>query len=79
VQSKDPETVVHIILSGEKTAVTKENPTGLAMPAFDWKLDDKSIADLVTYLRNAWGNHGDAVDSGKVADTRRTLVAARAQ
>ena len=79
VQSKDPETVVHIILSGEKTAATKDNPTGLAMPAFDWKLDDKSIADLVTYLRNAWGNRGDAIDSGKVAATRSTVVAARSR
>jgi mono/diheme cytochrome c family protein len=79
VQSKDPETVVHIVLTGEKTAVTRENPTGLAMPAFDWKLSNDQIADLVTYLRSAWGNHGDAVDAGKVADTRRTLVAARTQ
>ena len=77
VQAQDPETVVHIVLSGEKTAVTKENPTGLAMPAFDWKLDDRAIADLVTYLRNDWGNRGAPVDRDKVADTRRTIVAAR--
>jgi mono/diheme cytochrome c family protein len=77
VQAKDAETVVHIILSGEKTAVTKADPTGLAMPAFDWKLSNDQVADLVTYLRGAWGNRGDAIDAGKVADTRRTLVAAR--
>ena len=77
VQAQDPETVVHIVLSGEKTAVTKANPTGLAMPAFDWKLDDQAIADLVTYLRNDWGNHGAPVDRNKVADTRSTIVAAR--
>jgi mono/diheme cytochrome c family protein len=79
VQSKDPETVVHIILSGAKTAVTRQDPTGLAMPAFDWKLSNEQVADLVTYLRGAWGNHGDPLDAGKVADTRRTLVAARTQ
>jgi len=77
VQAQDPETVVHIVLSGEKTAVTRENPTGLAMPAFDWKLDDQAIADLVTYLRNDWGNHGAPVDRDKVASTRSTIVAAR--
>jgi mono/diheme cytochrome c family protein len=49
------------------------------MPAFDWKLSDDQIADLVTYLRAAWGNHGDPLDGGKVADTRRTVVAARTQ
>jgi mono/diheme cytochrome c family protein len=79
VQSKDPETVVHVILSGAKTAVTRQDPTGLAMPAFDWKLSNEQVADLVTYLRSAWGNHGDPLDAGKVADTRRTLVAARTQ
>ena len=79
VQADDPETVVHIILSGQKTAVTKKNPTGLAMPAFDWKLDDQSIADLATYLRNAWGNRAAPVDRDKVADTRSTIVASRAQ
>ena len=68
---------MHIVLSGEKTAVTKEKPTGLAMPAFDWKLDDQAIADLVTYLRNDWGNHGAPVDRDKVASTRSTIVAAR--
>ena len=77
VQSKDPETLVHIVLSGQKTAVTKENPSGLAMPAFDWKLDDAGIADLATYLRGAWGNHGDPVNASEVAGTRRSVVAAR--
>lgn len=79
VQASDPGTMVHIILTGAKTATTKKNPTGLAMPAFDWKLDDTQIADLATYLRNAWGNHANAVDASKVADTRGTVVTARAK
>ena len=70
VQAKDPETLVHIILTGEKTAVTRSNRTGLAMPAFDWKLNDGEIADLVTYVRNAWGNAAEGVDSRKVAGLR---------
>jgi mono/diheme cytochrome c family protein len=77
VQAKDPETVVHVILSGQKTAVTHDNPTGLAMPAFDWKLGNDEIADLATYLRSAWGNTAGAVSRDKVADTRSTVVAAR--
>jgi mono/diheme cytochrome c family protein len=47
------------------------------MPAFDWKLDDQQIADLATYLRNAWGNRADPVAASAVADTRHTVVAAR--
>jgi mono/diheme cytochrome c family protein len=49
------------------------------MPAFDWKLSDDQVADLATYVRNAWGNHAEAVEAKQVADTRRTLVAARAR
>jgi mono/diheme cytochrome c family protein len=77
VQASDPGALVHVILSGGRTAVTQGNPTGLAMPAFDWKLDDQQIADLATYLRNAWGNRADPVAASAVADTRHTVVAAR--
>jgi mono/diheme cytochrome c family protein len=73
VQAKDPETLVHIILTGEKTAVTRANRTGMAMPAFDWKLSDDDIADLASYLRNAWGNAAEPVDSRKIADLRRDI------
>jgi mono/diheme cytochrome c family protein len=79
VQAKDAETVVHVILTGAKTATTKDNPTGLAMPAFDWKLDDRDVADLATYLRNTWGNAAAPVASDKVASTRKSVVAARTQ
>ena len=70
VQAKDPETVVHVILSGQKTAVTQRNPTGLAMPAFDWKLSDQDIADVASYVRSAWGNSAAPVSAGTVKDVR---------
>ena len=73
VQAKDPETLVHVILTGAKTATTHADRTGLAMPAFDWKLSDDEIADLATYLRNAWGNAADPLDRGKVADLRHDV------
>ena len=57
VQAAIPDTVIHVVLAGAKIATTQSKPTGFAMPAFDWKLDDKEVADLVNYIRNAWGNH----------------------
>jgi mono/diheme cytochrome c family protein len=65
------------VIPKRPAAVTGENPAGLAMPAFDWKLGNDEIADLVTYLRSAWGNATGAVSGDKVADTRSTVVAAR--
>ena len=70
VQARDPETLVHLVLTGESAAVTDAHPNRFAMPAFDWKLRDEDIADLATYLRSAWGNAGAPVSVGTVADIR---------
>ncbi|MFU8825712.1 c-type cytochrome [Yoonia sp.] len=73
VQSDDPTTLIRIILEGAQAIPTNDHPGPLAMPAFDWKLDDDQIADLITYMRNAWGNKGPAVSASEVADLRETL------
>ncbi|MGN6701513.1 MAG: cytochrome c [Burkholderiaceae bacterium] len=74
VQAKKPDTIVHLILDGGKMAGTKARPTQLAMPAFDDKLDNEQVADLVTYLRNAWGNHAAPVDADAVKSVRQALA-----
>jgi mono/diheme cytochrome c family protein len=75
VQARDPETLVHVILEGVHTVATREKPTGLAMPAFDWKLSDEQAAALASWLRATWGNEGDAVTAAQVHDARQHLVA----
>jgi mono/diheme cytochrome c family protein len=74
VQAKDPETMLHMVLGGARVAATAGNPTGLAMPAFDWKLTDQDIADLATYLRGAWGNRAGAVAESEVKKVRKNAV-----
>ena len=73
VQATLPDTVIHVVLAGAKAAATLSKPTGLAMPAFDRKLDDKQIADLVSYIRNAWGNHASQTDAGSVSKIRNDV------
>ena len=73
VQAKTPDTVIHVVLAGAKIAATKGKQTGLAMPAFDWKLDDKEVADLVNYIRNAWGNHASLTSVDTVSKVRRDV------
>jgi mono/diheme cytochrome c family protein len=73
VQAKTPDTVIHVVLAGAKIAATKGKPTGFAMPAFDWKLDDKEVADLVNYIRNAWGNHASLTSADIVSKVRRDV------
>jgi mono/diheme cytochrome c family protein len=36
-------------------------------------LNDQEIADLATYIRNAWGNRADAVTAGQVAKVRKEV------
>lgn len=70
VQAKSATTILQAIIGGAAVVATKAKPTGLAMPAFGWKLNDQEIADLATYIRNAWGNRADGVSAGQVAKVR---------
>jgi mono/diheme cytochrome c family protein len=52
---------------------TKAAPTEPAMPSFAWKLNDRQLADLLTYVRNSWGNRASAVSGDDVAKVRTSL------
>ena len=61
VHAIDPTSLVHVVLIGSRGVATSAAPTAPAMPAFGWNLNDTEIADLLTYVRNAWGNAAPAV------------------
>jgi mono/diheme cytochrome c family protein len=73
VQATSADTLIGVILQGARIPSTQREPTGLAMQGFADRLDDAQIADLTTYIRNAWGNQAKAVDAGQVSDLRETL------
>lgn len=75
IQGQSSESMTHILLNGSKGAITRSNPTGAAMPAFAWKLTDTQIADVLTYIRNEWGNAAQAVSPREVKEMRKTLGA----
>ena len=72
VQSSDPTTVIRVILQGARTAVTDSRPTASSMPSYDWKLSDKEVAAVATYVRNAWGNAAPTVTADEVKSLRQT-------
>jgi mono/diheme cytochrome c family protein len=74
VQSRDPTTILRLVLQGSRSPATKDMPTPLAMPAFDWKLSDGQIADVVTYIRNSWGNRAGPVNASDVGKIRSDLA-----
>ena len=73
-QQTDPTTALHIILAGAQASPTRAAPTAFTMPAFAWKLDDKQVAAVATYVRNEWGNAAPAVGADQVAKLRGKLA-----
>lgn len=74
VQSQDPTTLIRVVLHGTQNVATPLAPTGPSMPAFGWKLTDKQTADVLTYVRNSWGNAAGAVSAGDVKSGREQQV-----
>jgi mono/diheme cytochrome c family protein len=62
-----------VVLAGTQAAQTARAPTAPAMPSFAWRLDDAQVADLLTYVRNSWGNAAGAVPRAAVTRSRAAL------
>ncbi|HZL00695.1 MAG TPA: c-type cytochrome [Caulobacteraceae bacterium] len=75
VQAANPTTLAHIVLTGTIMPATATRPTQFAMPAFAWKLSDKEIAAVASYIRNSWGNAAPVVSASQVGDLRGKVAA----
>jgi mono/diheme cytochrome c family protein len=71
LQSADPASAVRIILDGAESITTPRAPNKGSMPAYARKMSDQEIADVTTYIRNAWGNSAPAVTAEQVANARK--------
>jgi mono/diheme cytochrome c family protein len=74
VNTGDPTTVLRVILDGAQSVATDREPTGPAMPAFGWQLNDAQVAAVATYVRNHWGN-APPVSEAEVKRERAALEA----
>ncbi len=62
-----------IILHGVMGEITAADVTfNLAMPPLGGALDDQAIAEIMTYVRNEWGNSAPAVQASDVKSVRDT-------
>jgi mono/diheme cytochrome c family protein len=69
----DPASMIRVVLAGNRAGATDAAPTAPAMPSFAWNLSDQNIADVLTYVRNSWGNAAPAVSAGEVKTLRERL------
>lgn len=74
VHAHDPTSLARLVLEGAPSARTVAKPEAFAMPGFADKLDDREIADLLTYIRSSFGNEADTVPASKVADVRKEIA-----
>jgi mono/diheme cytochrome c family protein len=75
VLSDDPTSLIRLILAGSSLPSTHGAPSNLGMPAFAWRLSDEETAQLVTFVRQSWGNQASAADAGQVAKIRKQVKA----
>ena len=73
VLAHDPQSLINIILYGAHEAVL-DDKAWPKMPGFELDfglgMDDDQVSALATYVRNSWGNQGNAVDPKDVGKQR---------
>lgn len=73
VAARDPTTSVHVMLTGSMTAQTRAHPRVASMPAFAG-LGDREIAEILTFVRDSWGQHAMAIGAPEVERLRIGLM-----
>ena len=71
VMDKDASSLINVVLNGSGPLVVKGRPDAYRMPQFREQLTNQQIADVVTFIRNGWGNHAPAVAAKDVDDLRK--------
>ena len=72
VEAKNPSSLIQITLLGGAMAKTPADAMRPSMPELA-RLDDRSLADILTFVRTSWGNQGSPVSPGDVAAIRELI------
>ena len=74
LQTGDPTSAIHIVLSGAAMPATRAAPSALTMAPYAHVLNDQQIADVVSFIQTSWGNSGGEATADQVAKLRKTSV-----
>ncbi|MGH6670590.1 MAG: c-type cytochrome [Xanthobacteraceae bacterium] len=72
VLEKDPSSLINLVLNASNPLVVEGTPDSYRMPQFRQQYSDQQIADVLTFIRNGWGNQAPAVTAPQVAQLRKT-------
>jgi mono/diheme cytochrome c family protein len=70
VTMNSPLNLVRIVVQGGFPPATAGNPKPYGMPPFSHTLNDSQIAEVLSYIRQTWGNDAPAVYSLDVVRSR---------
>ena len=73
VTTDNPSSLIQITLSGGAMAGTPADKTRPSMPELA-KLDDRAVADILTFIRTSWGNKASPVSANDVAAMRGVIA-----
>jgi mono/diheme cytochrome c family protein len=62
VTMRVPANVIRVVLVGGYLPGTAGNPRPFGMPPYATFMNDDEVADVVSFIRNAWGNQAPAID-----------------
>jgi alcohol dehydrogenase (quinone), cytochrome c subunit len=66
----NPTSLINLVLNGSQTIVVKGTPDSYRMPQYRVQLRDEEIADVLTFVRDAWGNGAAGVTANQVKALR---------
>jgi mono/diheme cytochrome c family protein len=70
VLDANPSSLINLVLNGADPLVVRGVPDAYRMPQFRIQLNDEAIADVLSFVRGAWGNGTAGVTPGEVKKLR---------
>ena len=70
VLDANPVSLINLVLNGAEPLVAKGVPDAYRMPPFRIQLNDEQIAQVLSFVRGAWGNGAGAVTTNQVKELR---------
>ncbi|OXC72728.1 cytochrome c [Caballeronia sordidicola] len=70
LQTNDPTSAIHIVLTGGAMPATRTAPSAITMGPYAAILNDREIAEVVTFVQTSWGNQGGGATERQVAKLR---------
>jgi mono/diheme cytochrome c family protein len=72
ITAKNPASLIHLVLEGSASARTDTGPKPKTMPPFA-RLTDAEIGEVLSYIRQAWGNNAETVSTKQVTNLRAKI------